>query len=394
MVTPIDLDTKRASRAAPFVVRSLADLQGKAIPERDWLIPSILVRRSITLFAGDGGTGKSLMCQQLQVAAALGMDWMGLPIKAPIQSFAMYCEDDDDELDRRFAAICAHYGVEFRDVAENVRYASRVGMENELVTFRGRGDDARPNRTALFGQVEEEVDTWGAQLIIIDTAADTFLGNENIRPQVRAFINQIRRLSIKNNGGVILTAHPSKSAMVDGSGFSGSTAWNGSVRNRLYLTKPKERPDEEEETGPTDDRVLKIMKSNYGPFGEKIKCRWEKGVFIRTDAGTGNSIIDRLAVRAALLEACRYLVSHGTFCVAGDGTRGSLTALVRKLPSCKNFGFSALVAARDGLVKDGLLVHVPMGPKTKTRLCIRPAGMLFPGEVQAEAPEATQGETA
>ena len=381
MTDVIDFDTKRASRPTPFKVRSLADMQGKQIPERDWLIPSILVRRSITLFAGDGGTGKSLMCQQLQVAAAIGVDWMGLPIKGPIQSFAMYCEDDDDELDRRFASICAHYNCEFKDVAENVRYVSRVGEANELVTFKGRGDDARPNRTALFGQVEEEIDSWGAQLVIIDTAADTFLGNENIRPQVRAFINQIRRLSIKNNGGVILTAHPSKSSMVDGSGFSGSTAWNGSVRNRLYLTRPKERQEEEDDSGPTDERVLKIMKSTYGPFGEKIKCRWDAGVFLRTDMGTGRSLIDRLAAKGALYEAARYLVGNGTFCVAGDNTRGSLTAIAAKLPSCKAFSFGMLCSARDELKKDGRLVHTELGPPTKRRIYIRPPDMRYPGEI-------------
>lgn len=383
MADVIDLGDKRGTRPTPFKVRSLADMQGKPIPERDWLIPSILVRRSITLFAGDGGTGKSLMCQQLQVAAALGIDWMGIPIRGPISSFAMYCEDDDDELDRRYASICESYGVEFKDVAEHVRYISRVGEANEMVVFRGKGNDIRPNRTALFSQIEEEIDIWGAQLIIIDTAADVFLGNENARPEVRSFINHMRRLSIKHNGGVILTAHPSKSSMVDGSGFSGSTAWNGSVRNRLYLTRPKERVGEDgEEIGPTDDRVLKIMKSNYGPFGEKIKCRWERGVFIRTDLGTGSSIIDRLAARAALYEAARYLVSKGTFCIAGDNTRASLTALARKLPSCAKFTQSVLRTAQDALVADSKLVLVDLKPDGKVRKYARPHDMRLPGEVQ------------
>jgi len=385
MADVLDLDEKRSTRPKPFKVRSLSDLQGKTVPDRDWLIPSVLVRRSITLFAGDGGTGKSLMCQQLQVAAALGLDWMGLPINQPIPSFAMYCEDDDDELDRRFAAICAHYGVQFADVQENVRYISRVGEANELVTFKGRFDDARPNRTALFEQIEEEVDMWGAQLIIIDTAADTFLGNENIRPQVRAFVNQIRRLSFKHNGGVILTAHPSKSSMVDGSGFSGSTAWNGSVRNRLYLTHPRKRPvetEDDEDSGPSDERVLKIMKSNYGPFGERVKCRWEKGVFVRTDGGFSNSIVDKLEAKSKLLDAARYLVQRGSFPIAAPNTRASLTALARQLPSCRSFSAGALQAAQDALVKEEKLKLVEMGPPTKRRVYIKPSEMFLPGEIR------------
>src|SRR5215831_1471509 len=97
---PIDLDQKRATlkRPRPFKVFDLGDFADKDIPKRDWLIPSVVLKRSITLFAGDGGTGKSLMCQQLQVAAALGIDWLGLPCSEPLTSFGYYCEDDEDEL--------------------------------------------------------------------------------------------------------------------------------------------------------------------------------------------------------------------------------------------------------------------------------------------------------
>lgn len=383
MNAPVDLDVRRAARPSPLRVRNLSDLQGRSIPERDWLIPSVLIRRSITLFSGDGGTGKSLMCQQLQVAAALGVDWLGVPIRGPIQSFAMYCEDDDDELDRRFGSICEHYGVEFSAVADYVRYMSRVGEANEMVTFRGRGDDVTPRRTALFSQIEDEVSAWGAQLVIVDTAADTFLGNENIRPQVRHFVNQIRRLSLPNNGGVILTAHPSKSSMVDGSGFSGSTAWNGSVRNRLYLTHQKRRgsDEDEDEQQQTDDRVLKIMKSNYGPFGERIKCRWDKGVFVRTDVGNG-SLIDRLDAKSKLLDAARYLISRGAFLAALHGTSASLSSKARTLPSCKPLSFGILQTAQQALEDEGRLVVVEIGPKTKRRKYIRPVDCKYSGEVE------------
>ncbi len=384
MTSPIDLDTRRANRPTPLKVRSLADLQGRQIPERDWLIPSVLIRRSITLFAGDGGTGKSLMCQQLQVAAALGADWLGIPIRGPIQSFGFYCEDDDDELDRRFASICKHYGVDFSAVADHVRYISRVGEANELVTFRGRNDDVTPRRTALFSQIEDEISSWGAQLIAIDTAADTMLGNENARPQVRHFVNQIRRLSFPNNGGVLLTAHPSKSSMVDGSGFSGSTAWNGSVRNRLYLTHKKRRSaqdDEEEDQAQTDDRVLKIMKSNYGPFGEKIRCRWEEGVFVRTDIGAG-SIVDRINAKSRVLEAAAELIAKGAMLSALHNTRGSLSSLVRDTPACKGFSFNVVRSAQEALEREGRLIIVPVGPPTRRRRYIRPVDSRYPAEVE------------
>ena len=382
MTQPIDLDAKRAVRPRPFKSRSLSDLATKTIPDRDWLIPSILLRRSITLFAGDGGVGKSLMCQQLQVAAAMGLEWLGLPIQGPIQSFGFYCEDDDDELDRRFSAICRHYGVRFEDVADNVRYISRVGEANELVTFKGKFDDSKPSRTSLFDQIEDEVSAWGTQLIIVDTAADTFAGNENIRPMVRAFVNQIRRLALINNGGVILNAHPSKSAMLDGSGFSGSTAWNGSVRNRLYLTSKKTK-DEDGDDAPSDDRVLRIMKSNYGPFGEKIKCRWERGVFVTPELNSGG-LVDRLDAKNKLLSAARKLLSNGSMPAAAPEARNSLCNLA--IPIIESdygnaLSWAVLRRAQEALVTDGRLFKTEMDSGgRKKRMYIRPTELRFPGE--------------
>lgn len=377
MTDPIDIDDHRDRRAASFDVLDASDFEGVAVPERDWLVPSVLVRRSLTLFAGDGGTGKSLLCLQMQVAAALGRDWLGLQMPAPMNSFAFYCEDDRDEIHRRLFDILRQNQCSFADLRGRVRFISRVGLENELVTFSGYKDTAKAKRTALFHSIEDEIKDWGAQLIVIDTAADAFAGNENIRPQVRAFVNLMRRLALVNNGGVILNSHPSKSSMTDGSGFSGSTAWNGSVRNRLYLTRPKQKDEDDE--GPTDDRVLKVMKSNYGPFGEQIKCRWEKGVFVRTDKAPG-SMLDRLEIDVRILKAAEYLIGNGNRLAAAHKSRSSFACLINSLPSCRDLSFGLLVKAQDRLLADKKLVRVTIGPPSDRVVCLRPPHMHYAGE--------------
>ncbi|HEY1806034.1 MAG TPA: AAA family ATPase [Terracidiphilus sp.] len=378
---PIDLDEARARRVRPISPRDLGDLQGRERPEREWLIPSVLLRRSITLLAGDGGVGKSLLCQQLQVAAALGYDWLGLPIKEKVTSLAVYCEDDEDELHRRYADICKFYGCEFSDLEGRVLYLCGVGEDNnELVAFRGKGDYGKATKTSLFLQLMEIIKDYGVQMTILDTISDVFAGNENIRYQVKAFVTMIRSFALINNGGVVMTSHPSKSAMIDGSGFSGSTAWNGAVRNRLYLTA-KRTKDEEGDDTPSDDRVLKIMKSNYGPFGQKIKIRWKDGSFICTDfTSSGGSIVDKIDAKSRLMEAAAYLVKNGSFVVAVPNTRGSLTALARQLPSCKMLSFGALQSAQDALINEGRLVVVEIGTKSRRRRCVRPVDCRYPDE--------------
>jgi RecA-family ATPase len=381
MAKPIDLDAKRIARPSPFEVLDIGDLDQGDVPKRDWLIPSVLIRRSITLFAGDGGVGKSLMCQQLQVAAALGIDWLGLPIPQPITSFGYYCEDDREELHRRFAAICEHYGCRFTDIAGQVLFACRLGeKENELVRFSGKSEFGKPEKTETFGQVATIVKEYGVQLTILDTISDIFAGNENVRYQVKTFVSMLRGLSLINNGGVLLTSHPSKSAMVDGSGFSGSTAWNGAVRNRLYLTA-KRKKDDEGDDAPSDERTLRFMKSNYSPFGQKVRCTWRDGVFTLLPAAQAGSIVDKLEAKAKLMQAARALVEEGTFCIAGDNTRASLTVLARLRPECETISYPLLRRAQDELVKENTLTVIEMGPRSKRRKYIRPTDMLYPGEL-------------
>ena len=42
---------------------SAADLKGKAVPPREWLLDGLVPNKTVTLLSGDGGTGKSLLAQ-------------------------------------------------------------------------------------------------------------------------------------------------------------------------------------------------------------------------------------------------------------------------------------------------------------------------------------------
>jgi hypothetical protein len=59
--------------------------------------------------------------------------------------------------------------------------------------------------------------------------------------------------------------------------LSGSTAWDASVRSRLYFKRATTAKDEEPDPGL---RILEVMKSNYGPIGETVTLRWKDGLFL------------------------------------------------------------------------------------------------------------------
>ena len=74
--------------------------QDRPIPPRRWVVPDWIPWGYVTGLYGPGSTGKTLLAQQLMTAAAVNKPWVGLGV-APIRTLAVFCEDDDDELQRR-----------------------------------------------------------------------------------------------------------------------------------------------------------------------------------------------------------------------------------------------------------------------------------------------------
>lgn len=244
----------------------------------DWIVEGCFLRGTVSILSGDGGLGKSLLMQQLATAAAIGKDWLGMATK-PCKTFCVFCEDDADELHRRQERINAHYGCEMADL-EGVIYCDRAGEDSVLIRFEKWGDKCAT--TPLFDAVRKEVKGLGCQIVVLDTVADVFSGNEVDRNQPRRFIRELRRLAIEIQGVVILTQHPSAEGLSSGSGKSGSTGWNNSARSRLYLTtqKPKEKGAEP----PPNERLLKTMKNNASAPGGRVDLIWRDGVFERVTA--------------------------------------------------------------------------------------------------------------
>lgn len=68
----------------------------RELPDRKWLVPGWLPIGHVATLYGDGGTGKSLLAQQLMTACAIGSCWLGLQtMHCP--AYGVLCEDSCDE---------------------------------------------------------------------------------------------------------------------------------------------------------------------------------------------------------------------------------------------------------------------------------------------------------
>jgi len=283
---------------------SAADLAGLPVPPRLWHVPEFIPAHTVTTLNGDGGTGKSLAALQLCVSTVLGRTWLGQPVRQG-SALVLSAEDDRDELHRRLDDICMAEAVGLGALG-NLTLRSLAGREALLAAPEaGRPEVMR--ETPLF----QRLDAWMAHhrptLTLLDTLADLFGGNEINRAHARQFIGLLRGMALRHGTTVLLLAHPSLSGMASGTGSSGSTAWNNSVRSRLYLrrivTADQDEPD-------PDARELEVMKANYGRTGLVIPLRWQAGFFLTDHKSEG--ALDRMAATAKadrvflnLLRECR-----------------------------------------------------------------------------------------
>jgi RecA-family ATPase len=89
----------------------------------------------------------------------------------------------------------------------------------------------------------------------------------------------LRAISLAADCAVLLLSHPSVQGMATGTGTSGSTAWNNAVRSRMYFTRDDGEEGDDNNPQTRDRRVLKIMKSNFGPLTESVRVIFKAGAF-------------------------------------------------------------------------------------------------------------------
>ena len=266
MIIPQQESQKSIPDRRPFRMSAMA---GKEPEARHWRVPQWISDGTVTSLYGSGGVGKSLLAQQLGAAVAAGRDWIGLPtVRGAVLMYA--CEDSNDELHRRQININRVVGCGFDDLGDFIAQG-RDGDENLMIRF---DRDGNAMATEFLERVEKTVAKYDIKLLILDNVAQIFGGNENDRIQVTAFVGRLQRLARDRSMSILLLGHRNKA----GAGYSGSTAWDAAVRSRIeFGVMPT---DDEDGTLQTDERIMRLAKSNYSKSGTELRMRYHEGAFL------------------------------------------------------------------------------------------------------------------
>ena len=325
--------------AAPSTLQAIRASQWvDQAPEREWLVPGWLPAREINLLSGPGGVGKSLLLQILLTCIATGRPFMGMEVPMPGPCLGLFCEDDEDELHRRQEAINRQLALRPRDL-DGLHVISRRGKSNVLMRFDRQTGEGKA--TGLLHDTLAYSRLHHLRVIGFDTAAQIFGGNENNRQEVTEFLGAgLMRFCVEAGATVVMTAHPSKSA--GDQGFSGSTAWEGSVRSRWAFFRP-----ENAVTG--DQRTLKIPKANYGKKDLELALCWDRGTLI-LDPGEHYAEGDRPTRATVFLTLLAELTRQGRHVSPKRMSRTFAPRVMKAMSHRYGYHEADLVAAMEDLL--------------------------------------------
>jgi RecA-family ATPase len=185
-------------------------------------------------------------------------------------------------------------------------------------------------------------------------------------------------LALKYDTTVLLLAHPSVSGMTRGTGSSGSTGWNNSVRSRLYFDRI--RADDNSEPDP-DARVLRSMKSNYGRVGEEIVLHWRRGIFVPDSTTAGGLMAAHDAMTRADEAFVKLLMlyeAEGRGAVSPNPGSNYAPKIFADHALAGGFKTRALKGAMDRLLAAKRIETIMTGPPSRMRQHLVVANRNYP----------------
>lgn len=233
VTTPPGLATTRLDLIRPEPVR--------------WLVEGLIPLGKLTLFAGDGGHGKTTLTLELAAGVSTGRPVLGIPSATPTvgEVLLVSCEDDfGDTIVPRLLALGADLG--------KIHRVDGVTAE--------AGKKPPPFSLAHYTALEQELnDRPEVRLVVIDPAG-AYIGragcDDHKDSELRSLLGPLAELAARRQVSIILVKHLNKGVNAKAvNKVSGSTGYVNAVRAAFLIA-----PDPED----NDRKFLLPLKFNIG----------------------------------------------------------------------------------------------------------------------------------
>lgn len=289
---PRDLSSPSPSiiNPTPFVWSDPA-----AIPPREWIYDTHLIRKFVSLTVSPGGIGKSSLALVEALSLVTGRALLTDSTLHEPTARVWYWngEDPQDETRRRVMAACLHYGLTADDLGG--RLFTDSGRDTPLTLGELTRDGITLNET-LFEHIEQTMLAHNIDVFIADPFVSAHRLGENDNNAIDAVIKRLGRLADRTNAAIEIVHHVRKpsstQAETDVNDARGASALIGGVRSARVLNVMSE--DIASAAGvPSDIRLRHFCvsdgKANMSPRASEARWRFLESVCL------GNQTADRKA---------------------------------------------------------------------------------------------------
>lgn len=236
-LTPTALEEMRARDGAAAAVpnnRTPLDLDFDApAPPPDYLVHGLLERGTLGVLSGDTGAAKSIVASDLQVAVAVGRDWLASTVD---QGRILVLDEENPP--RLIRARLGALGMD-NSHRDQVRYFSGLGAT------LGADD--------WLDWLKAEASSHHADLVVIDTAAAATAVDVNDNTEVARLLGHLRRIARDLHLVVLILHHERKpqagQTRDTGQAMMGARQWAGQADTHLSLAVATELVAEPTESG-------------------------------------------------------------------------------------------------------------------------------------------------
>ena len=190
------------------------------LPPPRWLVQNILPAGGLVGLYGPPGDGKSFLAIDLAMCVASGQAWHDHAVE---RGFALYVSGEGGTgIGKRVQAWLSSHEVSANEV--------NIAWLTESMPISSTSEDM----DVLFGRLNNEVEQ-NPTLVIIDTLARCFDGDENLQEDMGRFIAGVDRLRREFRATVVVVHH----TRLDAERERGSTAFRGAADTMLSVRRPQ-----------------------------------------------------------------------------------------------------------------------------------------------------------
>lgn len=193
------------------------------LPKPDWLVDKLIMKKTVFMISGFGGSGKSTLVLNLAVYGAYSKkEFLKRNIPTPFSTLIINQEDTKNIMYLKIKGIINHnridipYKSEELLKKENDKSSPRIdllsGAENKIILGKFQQDICRP--TPYYYQIKDKIKEKNYDLVVFDPFILLFEGlNENDATHVSVGMKLISEIANECNCAIIIVDHTSKNSL-------------------------------------------------------------------------------------------------------------------------------------------------------------------------------------